>query len=425
MKKIILMILGSVTISLSALGTSNPTTLSIQKEEVWTSKAAINKNGAATVVWIKSHGQDLYSLQASTRAGCELPWDQAQVISEPMKISTFLPSMADNGTSTILWTANIDTQQYYYTQKKKSSPWLQAKTIDDRAKDVIIDFNGEPFVLPIAKQIDIFSKCKSYGQKKLPNKEQAYNPFFLKNSKGTIAALWGDLQQSLGYPRRGYKDYHFNSALYDAGTWSQITDHGRLGFTDIDKDKASDISAFLNNKDEIAVIWSQFESSQHQHRLKAFINREEADTIKKSQDGFTESTIWIDDVGNAVAVWIEPVKKQNVVYAAFKPQNHDWQGEQPLSNINHNAEHVQLSLGNGVFVVIWGESDSEAERLIFGATLVPAERKWSDPILLSPKGESCWYPSIAFGEKVGIITWTSHVKYSPHFQIQVANLNAP
>jgi hypothetical protein len=149
--------------------------------------------------------------------------------------------------------------------------------------------------------------------------------------------------------------------------------------------------------------------------------------IKESPDGFTDSAICIDDNGNAVAVWIEPFKKYTVVYAAYKSQNQEWQAAQILSNFNNNAEHVQLSFSNGVFVVVWGESDSGVfKRSIFGVTLAPAEKcKWSEPVLLSPEEENCWHPSIAFGEKGGIITWTSHVQDTPDFQIQVADLIAP
>jgi aspartyl aminopeptidase len=58
------------------------------------------------------------------------------------------------------------------------------------------------------------------------------------------------------------KDYHFKASLYqDVGAWNKTRiDLGRLYFTNLGKDKVSDISASLNNKDEIAVIWSHFDS---------------------------------------------------------------------------------------------------------------------------------------------------------------------
>src|SRR5712692_4893293 len=129
MRKIILLLLGySATTSLSALEIGNPTTLSPQPEAVWASRAAINNNGAATVVWIKFHDENRYFLQASTRSNSESGWTHAQSISEPMKISTYFPSVAADGTSTIIWTGT-NTQQYYYTQKKMSKPWLHPESI--------------------------------------------------------------------------------------------------------------------------------------------------------------------------------------------------------------------------------------------------------------------------------------------------------
>ncbi len=388
MKKFILLILGyCITTSVSALEISNPTTLSPQKGAVWASRAAINNQGAATVVWIQSHGQDLYSLQTSTRANSESPWAQAQSISEPMKIFTYFPSVTVDGTSTIIW-SGVNPQkalQYYYTQKEKSNPWLQAEAIHhpelSMIKDVIVDFKGDPLVLASSSETAIYSYHYKSNEKspkpfrglpKLPksDEEEAFAPLLLKNPQGKIAALWGNLINA-GWSDP--KDYHFKSSLYqDTGTWNKTRlDLGRLYFSSLDKDKVRDISASLNNKDEFVVIWSHFDSESSKHKLKTIVNLK-YEVIKDSQDGFTDSAIWIDDEGNAAAVWIEPFKKQNVVYAAFKPKTKDsWQGvPQQLSNINNNAEHVQLSFSNGVFVVVWGESDNATfKKIDFGSNL--------------------------------------------------------
>ena len=442
-KKIILLILGySMTMSVSALEVNNLTTLSPQKGAVWASRAAINNQGAATVVWIKSHGQDLYSLQTSTRANSESAWDQTQVISEPMKIFTYFPSVTVDGTSTIIW-SGINPQkaiQYYYTKTDAPNHWQQAEAIHyselSNIKDVIVDFKGDPFVLASSDDTTIRSyhyksnekPSKSHtGLLKLPQSdaEEALAPILLKNPQGKIAALWGNLINA-GWTDP--KDYHFKASLYQ-GTekWNNSKDLGRLHFTSLDKDKVKDISASLNTNNEIAVIWSHFDSKSSKHQLKTIIG--EFKDIRDSQDGFTDSAIWIDDEGNAAAVWIESFEKQNVVYAFFKLKNKPWHGvPKQLSNTKNNAEHVQLSFSNGVFVVVWGESDSTPyKRSIFGATWAPKSEslEWTPAVQLSPANLNCWYPSIAFGEKDGIITWTSHVKRSSDFQIQVANLTVP
>jgi hypothetical protein len=437
MEKIISVILG-FTASLSALEIGNLTILSPQKGAIWASRAAINSQGAASVVWIKSHGQDLYSLHASTRANSDSAWAPAQTVSEPMKIFTFFPSVTLDGTSTIIWSGFNPQKElrYYYSQQDKSNPWTQAEAIYypelSIFKDVITDYKGDPLVLASAGETTIHYFHSRSNEKSLKpfrdlpklqsDGKEAFAPMLIKNPKGTIAALWG-------YYSTWYNNYYFKAALYqDSRTFNSGVDLGSLDFTKLDKDKTRDISASLNNKDEIAVIWSHFDSASTKHQLKTNINKE-TKSIRDSQDGFTDSAIWVDDEGNAVAVWIETFKKQNVVYAAFKPKTKSWQGvPQQLSNIDNHAEHVQLGFTNGVFVVVWGESDSTTfKRSIFGATLAPKPEnfEWTSAQQLSPANFNCWYPSIAFGEKGGIITWTSHVKRSPDYQIQVADLKAP
>src|SRR5579862_5825725 len=275
MKKISLLILGySFTMSLSALESSSPTTLSQKKEEVWHPRAAINNNGAATVVWIKSRGEGLYSLQTSSRAQSESYWTQDEPISEPMKISTYFPSVSADGTSTIIWTIGMNLQQYYYTKKEMSKYWSLAKEIQysglSNIKNVIVDSNGELLVLASPDKSPIFSflyksdeeSPKPYQElTMLPksNENQAFGPLLLKSSEGKIAALWCNWKDAAEY-----KDYRFKSSLYDNGTWNtKIDDLGRLNFTNLNNPKAKNTSASLNKKNEFAVIWNCFESPNH------------------------------------------------------------------------------------------------------------------------------------------------------------------
>lgn len=449
MKKITLLILSCYIANFGwSLESSPPINLS-QKGAVVASRASMNTQGTAAVVWVKTLGQNAYCLEASNRAAGNPAWATAQSVSDPMDVLTFLPNITIDGTCTILWSCLTPqkTVQHYCCKKESTTPtWPPAQAIDYPGlpiiRDVIVDFKGDPLVLAsYPGEIPIYSyhhKANEIVTKpfrdlpKLPRSDEveAIAPVMLTNQLGKIIALWGNRIDAGGWVRTLSKDYHFIVSSYeDSAQWGMTrTDIGTLNFKNLDKDKVKDISASFNKQQDIAVIWSHFDSESAKHQLKSLINRK-TEVIKDSQEGFTDTSILMDDNGNVVAVWIQPLKKQNVVYAAFKPKDKEtWQGEpQQLSNINNQAEQAQLSFHNGFFVVVWGETDTTKKSSIFGTTLAPKSEKfeWSPATQLSPAGQNCWRPSMAFSEKEGIITWTTHVKKSTDYQIQVADLKVP
>jgi hypothetical protein len=154
MKKITFLILSCCTANFGwALECSTPINLS-QKEAVLTSRASMNSQGTAAVVWVKMLGQNAYSLEASTRAAGNLSWATAQAVSDSMDVLTFLPSVTIDGTCTIIWSSlnQQKTMQYYYSKKESTNPtWLPGQAIDypglSIIRDVIVDFKGDPLVL--------------------------------------------------------------------------------------------------------------------------------------------------------------------------------------------------------------------------------------------------------------------------------------
>lgn len=440
MKKIVLLILNLSMMNLGwALDCTPPINLTTEKGQQRHSRAAMNSNGAAVVVWIKFENPHPPSLQVCTRDNAHTSWNAAQTISQPLNIQTYLPNVSVDGIYTIVWNVlNPSNQSQYYYSKKESpaSQWIQGQAIDYKdltiTKDVVVDFKGDPVVLAAnPRESSIYSykypekSNKPYtGLLTLPGSEknQTYALQMVMNRQGKIVALWGN---QVGLFKKNY-DFWVSSYDDDTGKWSTEKDIGSLKFNNLLKDKVKDISACLNKNQDVAVIWSHFDAESAKHKLKSLIKTTEE--LQGSQHGFKDPSILMDDEGNTVAVWIQTLNHQNVVYAAFKPKEKEtWQGEHKvLSNASSKAEHVQLGFHNGVFVVVWGEASAK-KRAIFGATLAPKPENfdWTPAKQLSPPNLNCWYPSMAFSEKDGIITWTAHAKRSIDFEIHVANLTVP
>lgn len=456
MKKIHLWMLSSIlgTCGWALECSSPPITLSEQKGTQWAARTTMNLQGAATVVWVKSQGQDTYILQAATRPNDGSPWTSAQSISDIMNIHTYFPAVTLDGTCTVIWSSwdKNKTLQHYYSKKEGASPWTPTRAIDypelTTIEDATVDFHGDPLILASKpKEFGVYSYHYKPNEKpsqpftelpKLPNsgKENAFVPQMLKNKQGQLAALWINEKKISDWKYKHIKtDYQFLFAKYqNKDKWdTSPTPIDTLNFNDFEKDKVRDISASLNKDLNLAILWSYFDYSSKKHKLKSTIKSSigiKSEEIKDSQVEFTDIAILMDDDGNTVAVWIQPFKEQNVVYAAFKPKEKEtWQGVPlELSNITNKAKNVQLGYCNGVFVAVWEEADSMTfKRSIFGTTLQPKPEKfaWTPAVQLSPANQNCWYPSIAFNEKGGIITWTTHVKRTTDYQIQVANLTVP
>lgn len=440
MKKIILLSL-SIANYCWALAITPPENLSPQKGSVWASKAAINAEGAALVVWIKTEAENTYTVSTAARSNSQDSWTPAQTVSEPIKLETYFPSVASNGTCTIIWSGiNQQKRSYYCCKKEGSNPWITNQITHypelSVIRDVLVNTTGTPLILasypgestiysftynPTVKPIDDFRNLPT-----LPTSAvKVCAPNMIQNQTGNIAALWGYFFDGYGAPT----NYYFNLSKHqEAGKWNSATDKGSLEFKNYKKDTVSEISACLNKNDKPAIIWNHFEDDSSKIKLRSLVDKKN-EVIRESKVQFRDSAILMDDEGNTVAVWIELFNKQNVVHAAYRPHSSpSWQGvPEPLSNLSSNAQHVELSYCKGVFVAVWSEENNEkTKRVIFGSTFkFQPEFKWTTPVQLSPTGQNCWYPSIALNEKEGIITWTTQVKRSPDCLIQVANLTVP
>ncbi len=386
----------------------------------------MNKTGAAAVAWVKLEGENRVVI-AKTRPNHETPWGPVHPISPPMNVVNILPNITDTGIACVIWGTN---DKYYFSREDTPNAWSPYEHVVNNdfptIADVSFDYRGNPLVIayqPKNSAAYSYHFKSTNGPFPVPGSTQSLIPKIIKNKQGQKAILWTYLYS----PSVGTADYWFYFSLYPSDTYKSIAG---MGFKNLDKEFAKDISASMNKDNHLAIIWNHYDSMSQSYLLKTVIKSDSPlqEDLKNSGNS-TESSIVIDDEGNAVAVWIKPFENKNVVWAAIRPKNKgSWQGEPKLlSDANHNAESVQVDFNNGSFIVVWGEkADGKIfKRIIRGSTLSPKAEpyEWTPAVQLSPPNQNCWYPSIAFSEKEGIITWTTHSRHSKDYQIQVAKLS--
>jgi hypothetical protein len=442
---------------LSALKCTNITPLSDSAGVHYGSKVAVNENDSAAIVaWIKSNGQGSSILQAAVRPDRNPKWNSPHFISEPMNIEAFVPFVKGMGDTCVFWNAKNqdDERWYYFSHKEQSGQWSQSCSVLFKDYPTIRDMNfdkqGNPFVI-VSPEDESVIVSRHYKPNEAPRSiangqndplvttvpKQVNAPLIVKNKRGDIAAVWvvqNDYKEiaEVGTLYHSYKDktdFQFATAHYRGDDeWGEPTTIPlNMGFKDKKEDKAKDISASMNNGKNLAILWSLYIEEDKKHTLKSIVQSDspKLQDIASKDDGFKESSIIIDDDDNTVAIWIQTDKGINVVYAAYKPKGKNWQGTpKPLSDPTRNAKQVEISSFKGKFVVIWGESsnDMHVNNSIHGTTLSTASFEWAQAEQLSLPDESCCYPSMAFSEENGFITWTKQIRYKPDFQIQVANL---
>jgi hypothetical protein len=406
----------------------------------------MNDSGAAEVAWVKLD-DDKRILQVAVRANASANWEPPQSLSTPTNIEVFIPFVAGDGAASVIWKIRDQNgnNQFFFSKKAKSSSWSPTEHIDienyPKIRDVNFDHRGNPFILASPKDERETSSFHVDGNQKSLNEHAVITaspkpinlPQIIKNKEGEIAALWIDRIQTTWWYGTEVFDYQFAFSRYkDPKNWDPYTlIKSLMGIESATSDLASDISASMNQKKDLAIIWSHFNSAASKHHLKSIVwpGAAMVGEITATEDGFANSAIALDDAGNAVAAWIQTFENKRVVHAAFKPSGQEWRGvPKRLSNSNKDADHLQIDYTAAGFVVVWGEEEKkdkdQFKRSIHGSTFKPKAEKpdWTPSQQLSPIDQNCWYPSIVFSKDTGIISWTTHKKRSQDFHIDVATL---
>jgi hypothetical protein len=418
-----------------ALSCSAPVTLSEPGGIYLAPKATLNEKGEALVAWQALAPGETFFVQATTR-DAEKKWSEAESLGDfEERICYPQLCMTSEGKALVGWECRRGEEVFYKFSKKAQGSWCPAITVassDDFKKIIAAEFDseGNPVVLGI--RIHNVQEPQISGIH--------YHHALAKKNYKTFSTLSEIIPFQINRSPQGqmavlqvapHKTWYFRTSDYDVqqlklkeeGNWAAPTTTCQLGLTNIES--VDYLVSSTNSKEKTALIWVDRNDKPAGMRVVVSPESSEASPVvlATSKTGFYNPKILVDEQDNILAAWVGRLEDRAVIFAAYKPQGQPWTSPMPLSHSKKHADKFELSHDHqGHFLVVWCEGSLKFEHVIYGAAFSTQTQEWS-LALLSPEGQVCGDPSIAFNEKgEGIITWLNNLWEQKQCIIQAAEL---
>jgi hypothetical protein len=187
----------------------------------------------------------------------------------------------------------------------------------------------------------------------------------------------------------------------------------------------SDLVIAMNNEGHMVASWQRSEKGKEV----LYVVDKPVDqpwslpiALSTKMDLYSSAKISIDNQGNILVAWVVPEGRKEAPYAAYKPDNQEWEAPVRLSGGTQGCGDIKVETNHqGSFVVLWEEFQRK-QVSIHGAALSTATKEWSSA-RLSPAGQDCGSFKLAFNkEGQGVIAWLTTWDTEDYY-VQVAELN--
>lgn len=131
--------------------------------------------------------------------------------------------------------------------------------------------------------------------------------------------------------------------------------------------------------------------------------------VNVSSAGFVslESEVSVDQFGNAIALWIEPIGSDIFILAASLPFGGSWSSPVTISAAGGQAFDPQVAFDSaGNAIAVWDCFDGV--NTLIQAAMLPFGGSWSSPVDISDAGQDSSFPQIAIDPTgYAVVDWTN------------------
>ena len=417
---------------LMALSSSNPVTLSAPDQEmIGDSKIIANARGDFVLYWKLSDLEgDKVQVAVKPKDGGWLPFT---TVAQDEGVSVKECILDDSGNIDIfLLKGCCGNKTLHGANKKWGEPWSRISNFSQTANTISY---GEYLVYKKNMFVSLSKSKNNYVDrlffafydkendkifhKSLATAWSLYSSNTYLNKQRTICAVWEKRARIAGWFSTEDK-YSLEAAWMREGTSTPALET----ICTLDKKtwlSFSNMDMAIDPQENATIVWTWDGKIQAVSRAQGKWNVPV--DVSSSAKNLVQLKVSCDDEGNALVVWCDKAEKRGTLWSAYKPLGGSWTAPVEISALSGNNKFFTVAHTHaGQFVVVWNYGIKLMMDSIYGATFSTKDQKWSAPQRLSPDGQICQNPSLAFSESgKGYLNWIN-ITNPKDVKVQVAEL---